>query len=52
MNSIKTTIKGRRLELDVPADWPDGTEVEILPLDKEASAAGLTEDLLSDLLND
>ena len=44
MNSIKTTIKGRRLELDVPADWPDGTEVEILPLDKNVSAAGLPMD--------
>jgi hypothetical protein len=29
MTTIKATISGRRLELDVPADWPDGTEVEI-----------------------
>jgi hypothetical protein len=29
MTTIKATIQGRRLELDVPADWPDGTEVEI-----------------------
>jgi hypothetical protein len=32
MTTIKATIKGRRLELDAPADWPDGTEVEIQPL--------------------
>lgn len=32
MNTIKATIKGRRLELDVPADWPDGIEVEIYPV--------------------
>ncbi len=32
MTTIKATIKGRRLELDVPADWPDGTQVEIHPL--------------------
>jgi len=32
MTTIKATISGRRLELDVPADWPDGTEVEIHPL--------------------
>jgi len=44
MTSIKTTINGRRLELDVPADWPDGTEVEIVPLDKDARAAGLPMD--------
>ncbi|HVC95335.1 MAG TPA: hypothetical protein VND64_16685 [Pirellulales bacterium] len=30
--TIKAIVKGRRLELDVPADWPDGTEVEIQPL--------------------
>ena len=29
MTTLKATVKGRRLELDVPADWPDGTEVEI-----------------------
>jgi hypothetical protein len=34
MTTIKATIKGRRLELDVPPDWPDGTEVEIHPLDQ------------------
>jgi hypothetical protein len=32
MTVIKARIQGRRLELDVPADWPDGTEVEIQPL--------------------
>jgi len=29
---IKGTVKGGRLELNVPADWPDGTQVEIHPL--------------------
>ena len=32
MTTIKTRIKGRRLELDIPADWPDGIEVEIYPI--------------------
>lgn len=32
MTIIKTTIQGRRLVLDVPADWPDGTEVEVWPV--------------------
>jgi hypothetical protein len=32
MTTIKATVKARRLELDVPADWPDGIEVEIHPL--------------------
>jgi hypothetical protein len=30
--TIKATVSGGRLELDVPVDWPDGTEVEIHPL--------------------
>ena len=36
MNTIKATVTGGRLELNVPADWPDGTEVEILPVSKRA----------------
>jgi hypothetical protein len=32
MNAIKATVKGGRLDLQVPPDWPDGTEVEIHPL--------------------
>lgn len=42
MTTMKATIKDRRLELDAPADWPDGTEVEIyavvqkIPTDREA----------------
>ena len=31
MTMIKATIKGGRLELDVPVDWPDGIEVEVHP---------------------
>jgi hypothetical protein len=31
MTTIQATIKGRRLEFDVPADWPDGLQVEIYP---------------------
>lgn len=37
MTIIKATVKDRRLELDVPPDWPDGTEVEIHPLDGGAN---------------
>ncbi len=36
MTTIKATVKGKRLELDVPADWPDGIEVEIHPLPEAA----------------
>jgi hypothetical protein len=32
MISIQATIKDRRLEVNVPDDWPDGTQVEIHPL--------------------
>jgi hypothetical protein len=32
MNAIKATVKDGRLEVPVPPDWPDGTEVEIHPM--------------------
>jgi hypothetical protein len=32
MNTIKATVRGGRLDLQVPPDWPDGTEVEIHPV--------------------
>jgi hypothetical protein len=31
VSTIKAKVNGRRLELDVPDDWPDGIEVEIHP---------------------
>ena len=31
MTPIRAKVKRGRLELDVPPDWPDGTEVDILP---------------------
>lgn len=31
MTILRATIQDRRLELDAPADWPDGTVVEIAP---------------------
>jgi hypothetical protein len=39
MTTLKATIKGGRLELDVPPDWPDGTEVEIHPIQRGTSGA-------------
>lgn len=36
MSTIKATVKNGRLDLTVPGDWPDGTEVEIHPVGKEA----------------
>jgi hypothetical protein len=32
VTTIRGIVTGGRLEIVVPADWPDGTEVEILPL--------------------
>src|SRR5260370_42560916 len=29
MNAIKATVRNRRVEVDVPTDWPDGTELTI-----------------------
>jgi hypothetical protein len=36
MNTIRATITDGRLEVNVPADWPDGTEVEIHALGRTA----------------
>jgi hypothetical protein len=35
VSAIKAIVKDRRLELDVPADWPDGTEVVVKPVRTE-----------------
>ena len=32
MSGIKAVVKDRRIELQAPPDWPDGTEVAIHPL--------------------
>jgi hypothetical protein len=40
MTAIKATVRGGRIELEVPKDWPDGTEVAIQPLEKESTAEG------------
>jgi hypothetical protein len=40
MTTLRATIKGGRLELDVPQDWPDGTEVEIHPIAGRRGAPG------------
>jgi len=37
MTTIQATVTGRRLELDVPADWPDGTQVDVHPLPNGAA---------------
>ena len=52
MTMITGTVKDGRLEVSVPADWPDGTEVEIHPLESHLmaeaealTAAGIAETL-------
>jgi hypothetical protein len=39
MTTLRTIIQGRRVEVDVPADWPDGAEVEIHPVAEGANGA-------------
>ena len=41
MNAIRATVKDRRIALDVPDDWPEGTEVVIEPL---TESIGLSEE--------
>jgi hypothetical protein len=35
MNAIKATVRDGRLEVQVPPDWPDGTEVILQPVSPE-----------------
>ncbi len=42
MDAIKATVKGGRLEFQVPPDWPDGTEVIVLPV-RQADRFGIPE---------
>ncbi len=37
MNPVKGTVRGGRLEVAVPPDWPDGTEVIVQPILQEDS---------------
>lgn len=39
--TIHATITGGRLEIIVPADWPDGTVVEVRPLARSSKDDGL-----------
>jgi hypothetical protein len=43
MNAIKATVKGGRLEVQVPPDWPDGTEVILQPVSPE-NGVGIREE--------
>ena len=43
MNAIKATIRNGRLEVDVPADWPEGGEVTIPPPEHLKQPFGLDE---------
>jgi hypothetical protein len=38
MSTIKAIVRGGRLEVDVPAEWVEGTEVEIHPVGRESRA--------------
>jgi hypothetical protein len=43
MNAIKATVTQGRLELTVPPDWPDGTEVLIEPTIAPHAKIGIDE---------
>jgi len=42
MTSIRATVRGRRLEVNVPPDWPDGAEVEIHPVQDSRDGAAMS----------
>jgi len=39
MTTLRTVVQGRRVEVDVPPDWPDGAEVEIHPVEQGRNGA-------------
>ena len=43
MNAIRATVRGGRLDVQVPPDWPDGTEVLLQPVRPE-NGIGLPEE--------
>jgi hypothetical protein len=43
MHAIKGTVKDGRLEIRVPHDWPDGTEVVVQPVER-AECFGMREE--------
>lgn len=44
MNALHGTIEHGQIVLDDPAELPDGTRVEVLPLDGAKSTRGMAED--------
>ena len=48
MNAIRATVWQGRLELEVPPDWPDGTEVLIEPTMAPLGKIGIDESDWSD----
>src|SRR6266850_1473888 len=43
MNAIRAAVHNHRLEVEVPADWPDGIEVMIEPM-CESESLGIREE--------
>jgi hypothetical protein len=43
VNAIRAIVKDRRLELQAPPDWPDGTEVLIEPTRTPSERFGIDE---------
>lgn len=50
MTTIKATVAGGRLELDAPAEWPDGTLVEIHPVLNESMDDAMSPDEIANVL--
>ena len=44
MNAMQGTMKNGHIVLDVPGGFPDGTRVEVLPLNVARPALGMRED--------
>lgn len=50
MTTLRTTVKSGRVELAVPGDWPNGTEVEIRPVRADESEEDLSPEEIAQTL--
>jgi len=44
MNALQGTIRNGQIVLDVPAALPEGTRVEVVPIERHGSSLGLREE--------
>ena len=44
MKAVKGIVKDRRVVIEAPADWPEGTPVEVVPAEPTRPTVGIREE--------